>query len=398
MGNKLIIKTYLQLLYIQIQMKIRSSIIVFVLFSLISLWVFLSYNDNKTEYTFTISKENSLNQYVKPFKFDTNFNYQTPILIGDYWWEYLEEWKGKENCIEDIKDFNKDGIKDTLYYYEDGGSGFDGNYVLLENGKTHDRFCIDDEDCICSVLKVVPIPYELLTSKNKPFLKAMEKCLFEKNNFSKKMPDASLEWLITAYRNHNKTDGKFIEEVYRVPVKWYKGKLTLTGNYYFPIQGEFFTQSYNHSSGGPDWLKKDSFNQGWMLYYGNCNDSLYFDKQYKDLSIYHTHNGIVLKKEDAYSWMFQNDYNLTGGNNKCWEAIDHVNTYDDYIIFTRHNWAASVFFIIDIKTGITGKLKIATYSEEKFKTLQDSLIYKDISTRKVMAVSIIEIINELKKS
>ena len=95
--------------------------------------------------------------------------------------------------------------------------------------------------------------------------------------------------------------------------------------------------------------------------------------------------------------MFQNDYNLTGGNNKCREAIDYVNTYNNYIIFTRHNWATSVFFIIDIKTGLVGKLKVATYESENFKTENDSLIYKDISTCKVMSININDIISELKK-
>ena len=62
-------------------MKIRSNIIVYVLITIIVLWILYPFKANDEEFTFTISEENSLNQYVKPFKIDTNYNYQTPVLI-----------------------------------------------------------------------------------------------------------------------------------------------------------------------------------------------------------------------------------------------------------------------------------------------------------------------------
>ncbi|MDL2228599.1 hypothetical protein LJC30_06910, partial [Odoribacter sp. OttesenSCG-928-L07] len=97
-----------------------------------------------------------------------------------------------------IEDFNNDGFRDTLTSFYDGGSGFGGNYIVLISGKTKERFELDDYGCFCDIKQIVLIPPELRKTSNKLFLETIKKELLPKKM---NLPDASLQWLITANMN-----------------------------------------------------------------------------------------------------------------------------------------------------------------------------------------------------
>ena len=281
-----------------------------------------------------------------------------------------------------------------LYGY-DGGSGFWGNYVYVINGKSHDCFSIDDEDCICNLIRIIPIPYVLLTKENKPFLKALEKQLFLENKSEKRMPDASLEWLITAYRNNKKVNGVFIDKVFNVPIKWYQGETELSGKYYFPIETNLFLDLFNEYPPKPNWLDKEKKNYGWLIYHGNCNSELKLEDKNETLKVFNTTNGIVIKHNNQYSWVFVNDYHLTGGSEKCPYAIQYAKIYDNYIIFSRLYKAMSTFFIIDTKSGFVGRLRYFLSADSDFKINDKFLTYDDPDSDNIMKIDLSKIINEL---
>lgn len=270
------------------------------------------------------------------------------------------------------KDLNQDGFHDILESYYDGGSGFGGTYVTLTDGSTVKKHEINSYGCFCDIKKVILIPQELLQNKNKPFLEALKSELLPKRATE---ADPSLQWLITAHLNH-----KFLIEhpifdlVIESPIYWISGEMKLPGSYYIEIDGEKIQALYKQETEYPEDIIF-SADQAWLNYYGhnhksNSKESFILAAESDSFKAYKTSHGLVLQKDDAYSWVFVSDHNLTGSPDKLrWESIGEVEIMGKYIIFRmiHSREFSNPIFIINSENGKTARLKTDDYIDKPFK-------------------------------
>lgn len=265
-----------------------------------------------------------------------------------------------------VNDFNNDAYVDTLISFYEGGSGFGGTYITLVNGKTGERFEMNDFGCFCDIKQIILIPPVLLLPENQSFFDAMKDELLPDN---KKVPDASLQWLLTSHENYRTiTDNPYYDLVVKTPISWNKSEIAIPGNYYIDIKMDTMQKFIDTVMEIPKWYEAKS-QLGYLLYYGQNHFSNYDSKGLElvatstEYKVFKSFHGIVIEKNNAYAWVFVTDYRLTGGPEKMrWESIGSVNLIGDFL-FVQLISSETFFdpiFIIDLKTGICARLKPAS--------------------------------------
>lgn len=300
-----------------------------------------------------------------------------------------------------IKDFNNDGYIDTLKSYYDRGSSFGGTYVTLINGKTKENFELDDFGCFCDIKKIILIPPKLRKASNKPFLEVIKKELLPaKMN----MPDASLQWLITANVNSKKlSDNIYYDLLIKAPPQWTSGKIKLPSTYYIDVKGDTLHKLYYTDTDIPKWYDSKN-NEGWLVYYGHNHfrnekeDSLVLVDTSPTYKVFRTSHGVVVKKGNSYVWIFVTDYRLTGAPEKLRrESIGKIKLVNRHIIVQLINSMefSNPIFIIDIEKGISGRLRCDNDYFKSYKIDKDKIIIENnVGTK---SYELEKLFNELNK-
>lgn len=264
-----------------------------------------------------------------------------------------------------IKDFNNDGIPDTLKSFYDGGSGFGGWFYEIINGKTKEIYSFDTFGCFCEIKRCIIIPKELQKDENSKFLEAINKECFSN---IKETPDPSLQWIINSNLSH-----KVLRDTTRFDLlitpdsSWNKGKIQLPGWYCIAVEGETLYKLYSSHSKIPDWFNRNENYKGYLCYGGHnhyrnpSNDSLLlcdFNINYK---VYRTSHGILIKnRDDLYKWIFVSDVHLTGAPDKLrWESIEKVILIDNYVVIHQCLPLSDIIqvFVVNIESSVCGRLK-----------------------------------------
>lgn len=259
-----------------------------------------------------------------------------------------------------IKDFNKDGYKDTLESYYDGGTGVQSTDIRLINGKTKEIFELNNTWGTNEITYTILIPPELVQLSNKPFLEAIKKALSlpARRNFT----DASLQWIISANINQKKlSDNSYYDLLIKTPPQWISGKIELPNHYYIDVSGDTLEilNGYNSES-----------NEGWLVYFAGLHylnesgDSLLLVDASPTYKVFRTSHGVVVTKGNLHTWVFVSDVGLTGGLEKIWwESINNVTLIDKYIVLQVIGWYRNPIFIIDVEKGIFGRLRHYNFSD-----------------------------------
>lgn len=285
-----------------------------------------------------------------------------------------------QNSSSIYKDFNNDGFVDSLLTINDTRNGFGFRLVRLTNGKTNEKFKLDNIGYFCDIKQIILIPPDLRKECNKSFLESIKKELLpEKKN----VPDASLQWLINANVNHKTLSNNiYYDLVIYTPTKWILGnKIELPSTYYIDIKGNDLHQLYFTDSELPKWYDSVN-NEGCLVYYGHnhfrnlLRPGLVLVDSTPIIRVYQTSHRLVLAKNNSYAWIFISDYRLTGGPEKLrWESIAKVKIIGNYAII-QTNTTPDVLkpvFIIDIEKGICGRLKSELTSSSQFEIDKENL-------------------------
>jgi len=182
-----------------------------------------------------------------------------------------------------------------------------------------------------------------------------------------------------------------------------EGNIELPRTYYIDLKGETLHQLYDETE-LPDWYdQKMNEHEGWLIYYGHnhyrnpTGDSLTLADSTRSYKAYKTSHGLIIKNENSYAWIFVTDINLTGGPQKLrWESIKKVQIIDNYVI-VEQSWKLSEtnrIFVIDIETGICGRLKFTSNFLEPFIIENGKLLLEDTDGKKFFLLD--NIFKELK--
>ena len=298
------------------------------------------------------------------------------------------------------EDFNGDGYTDALSCYYSGGSGFGGRYCELKNGATNEIYEVNTQGCFCQIKNAILIPPVLGKKENKSFLEAIKKKLLPA---WKDSPDPSLQWIINANNsNYELSDNIYFDLIISSPTEWVEGNIELPGTYYIDLKGNALHQLYILDLEPPDWYNQKEY-EGWLIYYGHnhyrnpTGDSLTLADSSRSYKAYKTSHGLIIKKEESYAWVFVTDFDLTGGPQKLrWESIKKVRISDNYVIVeqSRAPGETTNIFVIDIETGICGRMKFTSNFPEPFFIENGKLLVEDAGYKKSFMLD--EIFNELK--
>lgn len=297
-------------------------------------------------------------------------------------------------------DFNQDGSLDTLESYYDGGSGFGGTYVTLTDGRTQTKFELNSFGCFCDIKKVILIPQELYLPKNKPFLETIKTKLLPKKATE---ADPSLRWLITAHLNHNfLTEHPIFDLVIESPLYWNTGEMQVPETYSIEIDDDKIQALYTQETEYPENIEFSS-KKAWLIYYGhnhnsNSKENFVLAATSDHFKVYKTSHGLIVKKEDTYSWVFVSDHRLTGSPEKLrWESIGEVKIVGKYIIFRMINSRdfSNPIFIINSENGKTARLKTEDYIGEPIKIENNKISITSYS--KTNTFDIENLLNEFEK-
>ncbi len=281
-------------------------------------------------------------------------------------------------------DFDQDGFPDTLERNYEGGSGFGGTYATLTDGRTETKYELNSFGCFCHFKKVILIPQELDQSKNKPFLEAVKSELLPKKATE---ADPSLRWLIDAHLNHDfLTEHPIFDLVIESPPFWIPGEMQIPETYYIEINGDIIQALYVPKTEYPEDIDFSS-DKAWLIYYGhnhnsNSNENFVLAADSDNFKVYKTSHGLIIKKDDTYSWVFVSDRSLTGSPEKLrWESIGEVKIVDKYIIFRMIHSRdfSNPIFIINSESGKIARLKTDDYIDEPIKIENNKISIKSYS-------------------
>lgn len=294
------------------------------------------------------------------------------------------------------KDYNTDGIKDTLHHFEEYGSSFGGIAYKITDGKTNETFELSNFGSYGNIKTLIPIPPKLLKKENIGFLETFKKGLLP---VFRKTPDPSLQWIIDATQNTiTLKDNIYFDKVFTPSTSWITDEYESPSSYYIEVTGNSDLKFTDNKTIDQTNTINNKPDLAFLLYYGknirdwnlkvddegNSEDGPIADVSNKDYKIYKTNHAILVNKENSYKWLFISDAHSTGAPEKLrWSSIDKIILQDEYLIF-KQNLAPDPeykVYIIHIETGNLGRLKI------DFDTfLKDEIFVSDLSPEEELSI------------
>ena len=152
-----------------------------------------------------------------------------PIFIN-------QQLVAQQNTLDTIvKDFNNDKVIDTLINYYSSGSSCSGRTVSIINGKTKEKFELNNNGCFSTFTKKIRIPKNLILKSNKFFLDTIKEKLLPVKRDSM---DASLKWLISSELNLKQLDSHALFNIVAKPKTNWQPNINIPKSYYVNIYGD----------------------------------------------------------------------------------------------------------------------------------------------------------------
>ena len=307
-----------------------------------------------------------------------------------------------------IKDFNNDKIVDTLIDFREMGSACAGRTVSIIDGKTNEKFTLNNDGCYSSFTNVIKVPKNLNLKKNSLFLAAIkDKSLPNKRDHI----DSSLKWLLSGNSNVRILESHpYFDIIANPKTAWQPNILEIPDSYYID-SFEYSLQSEDFKNKNPTVTEK---NQEYVAYYTYGHqikkiDSLTPVAQNDTYKIFKTAHTVFVKKGDTYNWAFISDDLVTGApDRRSWPSINQVQLIDKYLIIHHDVPPVNGYFIeiINIETQKIGHLKFDpshnNWTDEggmrTFKITNDLLLFTEYAEEEVMKIPLKQLFESLDKS
>jgi len=260
------------------------------------------------------------------------------------------------------KDFNKDGVIDQVTITEDGGSSMSTKDVQYFDGKTKKKYSFFVDYSFGSFFSVCYIPNGI----NKPARESLGNVLFG----GKDSIDPSLSWLIDV----SSSEGSKYNPI------WVPGEPQIPGSYYAILESKKYKKFLENVHELPDsgkvrpdyfWIDYNTvaghrFDEARRIRNGNTpneveegRDSIIngFKIQKIDSStwVYHTANGVILKKAKKYSWVFISDNKIYDDAREKFRGnpIQGVQVLERYVLIIYNGARAltNSLYVINPETG-----------------------------------------------
>ncbi|WP_343307985.1 hypothetical protein AAHN97_12585 [Chitinophaga niabensis] len=253
---------------------------------------------------------------------------------------------------EHKKDFNKDGVMDQLIITEEAGSAFSSKEIQYFDGKTKKQYGFSMLCSFGSFFEICNIP-NVVGSSGRESIGELLFC-------RKDTIDPSLNWLMEACSNKIDLNGsQLVDFSTRYTPVWIAGEPKVTQGYYTILSNKKYEKLLKNTEGSPDFdfnkMKSDFF---WIDYYPHNHTDFKITKGEGNSWIYTTSHGVVIKKDDKYSWAFINDNKLFEANEKLrWPSIDDVQMIQELVLVKQDiNTGDTNLFIINPISGFVMRL------------------------------------------
>ncbi|MFS4493030.1 hypothetical protein [Maribacter sp. 2308TA10-17] len=264
------------------------------------------------------------------------------------------------------EDFNSDGTEDTLRCSYEIGSNFGGADCELTDGKTKKKFTLTNYGCFCAIKKRVSVNPELREKENEHFFYNLKKDVLPK---FRSTPDQSLLWIINSSLNSQKLkEHEYFDLTFNPKTAWRQEEPEFPSTYYIQMGARTLSKIIPEEKTTS--VKPESSDQrDFLIYYGDTHFSSESGKtkefipvaKNKSYEILKTAQGVIVKKDNTYKWLFVTDMDINASPQKLrWSSIEEVVLHDNSIII-RQSLAPDPeynIYVIDIETGLGGRLKI----------------------------------------
>lgn len=265
---------------------------------------------------------------------------------------------------EVIKDFNKDGLKDTLYYFSDNGSGYGGYEIGLFTGTKGEYFTTSNEYPYEAIYNTIYLDTILKQEKNKEFLKVLKNKALEGYKFSEHI-SSSLEWILSAMIQKKDLKGNPYFKFYITPTTTWRpyNKGNNTGCYYTTFTNEIVKK----------WAIKTKDRTDELAFITHCN-LLKNKEDFKPIGntkngkVYMCRNDIFIQKGNDYKYLFAVDGDIfKNAGREHSNGIEEVYLVNDnYLIINQVFITAHYLFVLNTETGFCAEIKQKYYKDIYF--------------------------------
>lgn len=265
-----------------------------------------------------------------------------------------------------IKDFNGDGISDTLTNQYSGGSMFGGPTIRLTDGKTKEQYELDVVSSFGTFRTPVYVPLPLAAEKNAAFLSA----LLERLPELRPKPDPSLNWINYGLYHHSDLKRHpYFKRVIRFPNDWLEGEMALPQTYTIAVDPDSLLLLPPAWDDVGDW-KKEPGAKYFLIYsghnhYNNClsgDTTFSVTRESAGYKIWRTCHGLVAQKNNRYKWVFVSEAGLTGAPNKLRFGSIGYTAMTGSCLFVLHlpteayDWGSRLW-VIEMERGVCAEMK-----------------------------------------
>lgn len=297
------------------------------------------------------------------------------------------QWKRKESSIPMLYsnykyyDINGDGVRDSLILLRGtGNGGFSSLSVMVKSGKNQQSLVFEKLFSPAYIKNLYEFPIEYTHKENLAFFQALKEACFSEG----KKADPPSQWIIDAtVSNRLWTSHPYFEQVFRFKPRFH------TGEFQFPYGCTMEVNNDSLEKVAQSIVLADTFEKrilnrkekvyyvsfgGWILW--GLNEEIKYkggrvQEDYKVLkevaksdsyTLYTLPHALVVKRGEAYAWIFVSDYELTKGPEKMrWNSVKGARLKGKYA-FIFHELGPIAFnykqtFIVNIESGLCVKLK-----------------------------------------
>ena len=255
---------------------------------------------------------------------------------------------------------DEDRIADTIHYHRSSGSG--GGYAFADVKFTNrEPIKVEASWYFNNMASFVQLPEGVSANENEPWVKEVRP-MFCSPQKSDNQPDASLNWLIDANYNSRKARTKSFERVIRYQPVWTEDPFGDQASYSLTLKGKEWEKLYHQWGFTFEILEGPLPEVAWMNYssaghfiYGNLSEEQVTKPYLKDVdyNVHATYHGLLISRNDKYSWCFISEAITDGPNKLRWGSINQVERWGKFIVllqnameFTQQLW------IIDPQAGV----------------------------------------------
>lgn len=254
-------------------------------------------------------------------------------------------------------DFDKDGETDSVTITESFGSGFYLVDVLINDGKRN--YVYQQEFSSGQILDPVYIDRALYKRYSRLFLDSVFR-------HPERLPESSLKWLMDGYCSRKPVDHKLFDLVIRYSPGWTKA-LEVPASYKVPLLENNSAACFGKTDTAVI-LVYTAHNHFSSRAPGDTIKSAIDSVRDQDggTSVYTTQHGVIVKRDEKYSWVFISDEQITEGIEKLRVAsIKEVRLLGDHVIILQRSISGNRVFIVNYKTGFCMRVRPEVYKRAR---------------------------------